>query len=135
MRANRLKSSAIDRLRQTCLALPGAWEKISHGEPTFWVGQRMFATFADAATHHGNGRDAVWCKSTHTTQDLLIARDPDRYFRPPYVGPTGWIGMHLDRRVSWREVGDRLKYAHELAAPPRAGTRAASPARVKRRRP
>ena len=65
--------SPLNRLRRTCLALPGAWE-VSHGEPTFWVGKRMFASFADKGNHHGAGRDAVWCKATHATQDLLIAR-------------------------------------------------------------
>ena len=107
----------IERVRRICLSLPGTWEKISHGEPTFWAGKRMFASFANADSHHGNGRNAVWCKATHTTQDLLIARNPKRYFRPPYTGPSGWIGIYLDARPNWREVAERLAYAHELAAP------------------
>ena len=110
-------ASSQDRLRRLCLALPGAWEKVSHGEPTFWAGKKMFASFASADSHHGHGRDAVWCKCTHTTQDLLIARDPKRYFKPPYVGPSGWIGIYLDKRPNWREVADRLVYAHGLVAP------------------
>jgi len=102
-------------LRELCLALPDAWEKLSHGEPTFWVKKRMFATFADAANHHGAGRHAVWCLATPATQDLLVSRSPDRYFVPPYVGPSGWIGIYLDRRPSWGEVTERLRHSYELA--------------------
>ena len=108
-------TSPIERIRRLCLALPGTWEKVSHGEPTFWVRKTMFATFADAANHHGAGRHAVWCKATHVTQDLLVRQDPARYFRPPYVGPSGWVGVYLDRRPNWAQVAERLTHAHELA--------------------
>jgi predicted DNA-binding protein (MmcQ/YjbR family) len=114
-----MATSPIDRLRQLCLALPDAWEKTSHGEPTFWVGKRMFAMFADANNHHGAGRHAVWCKATHITQDLLVSKAPERYFVPPYVGPSGWVGMYLDRRPDWARVADRLEHAYQLAAPRR----------------
>jgi hypothetical protein len=108
--------SPLDRLRRISLALPKAWEKVSHGEPTFWVGKRMFASFADASNHHGAGRYAVWCKATHTTQDMLVSRSPDRYFVPAYAGPSGWVGVYLDRSPDWEEVADRLRHAYELAA-------------------
>ena len=107
--------SVIERLRELCLSRPDAWEKVSHGEPTFWVRKRMFASFADAANHHGAGRHAVWCRCDHTSQAMLVDRAPDRYFVPPYVGPSGWIGVYLDRRPDWREVGDRIAHAHDLA--------------------
>lgn len=110
--------SPIERVRQLCLALPGAWEKTSHGEPTFWVKKRMFASFADAGNHHGGGRYAVWCKATPTTQHLLLAQDPERYFSPPYVGVGGWVGVYLDKRPDWTAVAERLRGAHELAAAP-----------------
>jgi hypothetical protein len=106
-------ATSLGRLRRLCLALPDAWEKVSHGEPTFWIGKKMFATFADAGNHHGAGRDAVWCKATHATQDLLLARDPERYFKPPYVGPSGWIGIYLDRNPDWGEVAERLQQAYD----------------------
>src|SRR5262249_33161944 len=114
------------RLRRLCLALPNTWEKVSHGEPTFWAGKKMFAAFADAANHHGAGRHAVWCKADFVTRDLLIKRSPDRYFVPPYVGVGGWIGVYLDRRPNWSEVADRLAHAHDLASRPqrpRTGSR------------
>ena len=107
--------SPLARLRRLCLALPGAREKVSHGEPTFWAGTKIFASFANAANHHGAGRHGVWCKATHVTQDLLLARSPERYFRPPYVGSSGWIGIYLDNDPDWSEVAERLAHAHELA--------------------
>jgi len=106
----------LEKLRALCRGLPNTWEKISHGEPTFWVGKRMFASFANADNHHGAGRHAVWCKATHTTQDLLVSQCPDRYFVPPYAGVVGWVGIYLDRRPKWSEVADRLAHAYELAA-------------------
>jgi len=124
--------SPLERLRQACLALPGAWEKLSHGEPTFWAGKRMFASFANANNHHGAGRNAVWCKATHATQYMLIARSPEVYFSPPYAGASGWVGIYLDAATDWTEVAERLRHAHELAAPPRvrgAKSRTATSAR------
>jgi len=76
----------------------------------------MFASFANANNHHGAGRHAVWCKADHVTQDLLIKRSPDRYFVPPYAGPSGWVGVYLDRRPNWKDVAERLAHAQELAA-------------------
>jgi hypothetical protein len=135
MAAKKTRASAkspLERLRRACLALPGAWEKLSHGEPTFWAGKRMFASFANADNHHGAGRYAVWCKAAHATQDMLIARSPQVYFSPPYAGASGWVGICLDTATDWTEVAERLRHAHELAAPARgrgAKSRAAIPAR------
>ncbi len=117
MDAARVSPAALARLRRLCLALPEAYETVSHGEPTFWAGKRTFAMFANAANHHGRGRHAVWCKATHMTQSLLVGRHSDRYFVPPYAGPSGWVGMYLDRRPDWKEVADRLREAYRLAAP------------------
>jgi predicted DNA-binding protein (MmcQ/YjbR family) len=123
-------ASPLEKLRRLCLALPDTWEKISHGEPTFFVKKRSFAMFASADNHHGAGRYAVWCKATHTTQDLLVSKSPDRYFVPPYAGPAGWVGIYLDRRPKWSDVADRLAHAHELAvAGQRAGRRRGRPGR------
>jgi hypothetical protein len=125
--------TALDRLRALSLALPEAFEKKSHGEPTFWVHTRMFASFASARNHHGAGRDAVWCKASHTTQAgaptthacvvgwrrWSSGAGPDRYFVPPYVGVSGWFGIYLDRRPNWKEVADRLEGSYRLVAPKR----------------
>jgi hypothetical protein len=109
--------SPLPRLRKACLALPEVHEKLSHGEPTFWAGKKMFASFADAHNHHGNGRYAVWVKSTHVTQDMLVSRWPSRYFVPPYVGVTGWVGIYLDGDADWDAVAERLADGYRLVAP------------------
>ena len=109
----------LARLRNLCLDFAEVREKISHGEPTFWVHKRMFAMFASAANHHGAGRDAVWCKAAHMTQEMVVARWPERYFVPPYVGVSGWFGIYLDRRPNWKEVADRLEGSYRLVAPRR----------------
>jgi len=107
------------RLRRLCLALPEAHEVEAWSEPTFRVRNKIFAMFATASTHHGRGRPAVWCNSASSNQSLLIAADADRYFAPPYVGPKGWVGVHLDAGVDWREVDALLHDAYRLTAPKR----------------
>ena len=107
----------IQRLRAICLALPEAHEVIAWGEPTFRVRNKQFAMFADAGNHHGNGRAAVWCKSDPITQQHLIQTDPKRFFVPPYVGPSGWVGIWLDRRPPWKAIARILEDSWRLAAP------------------
>jgi hypothetical protein len=109
----------IDRLRIVCLALPEAHEVEAWSEPTFRVKNKIFAMYAASDTHHGAGRPAVWVKSTHLIQDMLIHDDPDRYFAPPYVGPKGWLGIRLDRRPNWKTIGDLIRDAYLLTAPKR----------------
>jgi predicted DNA-binding protein (MmcQ/YjbR family) len=107
----------ITRLRKLCLALPEAHEVEAWGEPTFRVRNKMFATFASAGNHHGAGRSAVWYKAAPGEQELRIRRDASRYFSPPYVGPSGWIGMWLDGDVDWHELADDLRDSYRLIAP------------------
>ncbi len=105
------------RLRTICLALPEAHEVEAWGEPTFRVRNKMFAMFASSGTHHGDGRPAVWICSRGVQQDLVIHAKPDRYFSPPYVGPSGWIGAWLDRRPPWSEIAELLRDGYRLRAP------------------
>lgn len=109
----------LTRLRALCLSLPEAHEVEAWGEPTFRVRNKLFAMYADAGNHHGGGRPAVWCAAAHVTQDLLIRSDPHRYFAPPYVGPKGWIGVHLDEGPDWGAVADLLQEAYRRIAPKR----------------
>ena len=104
------------RLRTICLSLPETREKVSHGEPTWWVGKKMFATLDDH--HHGADRLAVWLAAPLLTQELLVKRDPKRFFVPPYVGPRGWIGVRIDGRPSWRLVETLVRDAYAHVAPP-----------------
>ena len=83
----------LDRLRRICLSLPDVTEKISHGEPAWFVNKRLFATFA--GEHHDN-RIAVWCAAPEGAQQAMIGSDPVHYFHPPYVGVRGWVGVYLD---------------------------------------
>ena len=109
--------SPLPRVRKLCLALPEAHEVEAWGEPTFRVKNKLFAMFASASNHHGGGRDAIWCKAAPGNQELMISLDPDRFFRPPYVGPSGWVGMWLDKRVAWGEVAEVLRDSYLLVAP------------------
>jgi hypothetical protein len=107
----------LERLRALCLALPEAHEVEAWGEPTFRVKNKIFAGYASSANHHGAGRPGVWLKSAAVTQDMLVRAEPARYFVPPYVGKSGWVGAYLDKRPDWEAIGDLLLDAYRLTAP------------------
>ena len=109
----------IARLREICLAFPEAHEVEAWGEPTFRVRNKLFAIHSSASTHHGQGRAGVWIASTNVTQDLVVRAKPKLYFVPPYVGPSGWIGVWLDGRPAWSEIADLLQDAYRMKAPKR----------------
>ena len=100
-------AETLARLRALALALPGAVEKLAWGEPTFRVDDRIFAM---AKTGEGL---SVWLKAPEGAQALLIEAAPERFFRPPYVGHKGWIGIRLDA-PDWEEVAFNLARSHEL---------------------
>jgi hypothetical protein len=98
------------RLRSICEALPDATEKLSHGEAAWFVGGRSFATTSD---HHHDDRLAVWLAAPAGRQESLVETDPGRFFRPPYVGQRGWVGVYLDvPNVDWDELASLLAEAH-----------------------
>ncbi|MGH7554312.1 MAG: MmcQ/YjbR family DNA-binding protein [Longimicrobiales bacterium] len=105
------------RVRKLCLALPEAHEVEAWGEPTFRVKNKLFAMYASATNHHGAGRHALWCKAAPGNQALMVKAAPDRFFVPPYVGPSGWIGIRLDGKVDWEDVGALLRDSYRLIAP------------------
>ena len=107
----------ITRLRKLCLALPEAHEVEAWGEPTFRVRNKMFAMYAHAGTHHGGGRHAVWLKAAPGDQARMIEVAPECFFRPPYVGPSGWVGVWLDGAVDWDDVAEFVCEAYKLVAP------------------
>jgi len=109
----------LPKLRKLCLALPDAHEVEAWGEPTFRVRNKLFAMFASADNHHGGGRHAVWCKAAPGNQELMIRSAPARFFKPPYVGPSGWVGIWLDGKVDWEEVADLVRDSYFLVAPKR----------------
>jgi hypothetical protein len=109
----------LARIRSACLALPEVTERLSHGAPTWFVrGKTTFATFWEHG-HHELQFPHLWLAAGPGIQAELIATDPQRYFRPPYVGHRGWIGMRTDRRVDWTEVAEMCEDAYRVTAPTR----------------
>lgn len=110
----------LQQVRARALALPRAAEKTSHGSPGFHIeGGKFFAYFSH--DHHGDGVTALLVKTAGVEeQAMLIETDPDVYYRPPYLGPSGWVGMRLDGGgVDWERVEDRLQASWSLVAPRR----------------
>ncbi len=92
-----------------------AWET-----STFRAG-KIFAMYSPPQdVKHSGGRPGVWLKAGPGNQEWMVRDRPDRFFVPPYVGPSGWIGVRLDRRVSWREVAELVEESWRLIAPKRA---------------
>lgn len=105
----------LPRLRELCLALPETTERVSHGEPTWFVrDKKVFVMYAD---RHHDDRLGFWCAAPPGEQEAAIAADPERYFRPPYVGGRGWLGVRLDVPVDWAEIGEVVREAYRQIAP------------------
>src|SRR5689334_15583163 len=83
----------LQRVRRICASLPAATEKLSHGEPTFFVNKKVFVMFAD--NHHNDGHLAIWLPSPSGIQEMLIDTAPEKFFKPPFVGVRGWVGIEL----------------------------------------
>ena len=105
----------LDRLRLVCLALPETTERLSHGEPTWFV--RGKKTFVMYANHHHDDRLGFWCAAPAGVQEELVGAEPARFFRPPYVGHRGWLGVYLDVVLDWDEVGEIVLDAYRVIAP------------------
>ena len=117
-RGSAIEASArqLERVRNVCLALPESSERLSHGEPTFFVRKKVFAMFAN--NHHGDGRVAVWLPVPAGVQELLIEAEPETYFKPPYVGVRGWVGIVLDK-IEDEALTFHVQEAWSLVAPKR----------------
>jgi hypothetical protein len=99
------------------MRLPEVVERLSHGEPAWFVrGRKVFVQYAD---HHHDNRVAFWCASPDGAQETLIQAAPTRFFRPPYVGVRGWLGVYLDVRVSWPRIKLIVEDAYRTVAPAR----------------
>ncbi len=106
----------LAKIRKLCLSLPEATEVEAWGAPTFRIG-KIFAMYSQPDNHHGEGREGIWVKSDHFTQDLLVRGQPARYFKPPYVGPQGWTGVYLDGNTDWIALTILLRDAYRATAP------------------
>lgn len=112
-------SEALNRVRQAALDLPETEERLSHGQPTFFVAGKQFAQFRD--NHHGDGLTVACVRTSGIDeQAMLIEADPQTYSKPAYLGPSGWISINLvGENVDWNHVADRIAASWELAAPRR----------------
>ena len=104
----------LRRVRRICTALPEVTEKLSHGEPTFFVRKKVFAMFAN--NHHNDGHIAVWIPAAPGVQQALIGASPETFFKPPYVGVRGWVGIELDS-INDEELAFHIHEAWRLIAP------------------
>lgn len=112
-------TGALHKVRDVALALPEAEERLSHGQPTFFVAGKQFAQFRD--NHHGDGRTVACVRTSgFDEQTLLLEADPETYSRPAYLGPAGWVSINLaGDKIDWDHVADRIARSWELAAPRR----------------
>ena len=107
----RADGAIVEELRAICMSFPDANERISHGEPTWFAGKgRSFAMLDNH--HHGSAHLAVWLPQPFGVQEALIASDPERFFRPPYVGVSGWVGVVLDTGPDWKLVAELVREAY-----------------------
>ena len=109
-----MNEKQIERVRRVCISLPETTEKLSHGEPTFFVRKKVYAMLSN--NHHHDGHVAVTIPTAIGIQEALIAANPAKFYRPPYVGVRGWVGIEL-KQVSDEELTLHLREAWRLIAP------------------
>ncbi len=124
----KLKSQAgeehLRRVRRICAAMPETTEKLSHGEPTFFVRKKVFTMFAN--NHHNDGHIAVWIPAPPGLQAMLLHQSPETYFKPPYVGVRGWLGIEL-ACIGDEELASHIHDAWRMVAPKKVKTALSSP--------
>jgi hypothetical protein len=103
-----------ERIRAICMGLPGVTEKLSHGAPAFFAGKQFLMLWPNG--HHDHQFPHLWCAAPAGVQDELVTTEPDRFFRPPYVGGRGWIGVRLDE-IDWEEIVLVCEDAFRTVAP------------------
>jgi hypothetical protein len=107
------------QVRTICLALPEVTERLSHGAPTWFIGGKKAFVTLWAHGHHEDDFPHLWCAGLPGAQQELTAAEPGRFFRPPYVGGRGWVGVRLDRSLDWAEVAELCRDAYRAIAPAR----------------
>jgi hypothetical protein len=106
-----------ERLRAICLVLPEVTERASHGAPTWFVRNKSSFVQLWADGHHEDQFPHLWCAAPQGAQQELAASNPGRFFRPPYVGHRGWVGVRLDGEVDWTEIAELCQDAYRVVAP------------------
>ena len=103
------------RVRAICMELPEVTEKLSHGAPAFFVKKQFVMLWPHG--HHDHQFPHLWCAAPPGAQAELIETEPDRFFRPPYVGTRGWLGVRLDGKIDWDEIAEACADAYRTVAP------------------
>lgn len=106
----------LRRVRASCLALPEVSERLSHGSPAFFVREKRTIPWLHDG-HHEDERLSIWCAAPEGAQAELVSAEPDRFFRPPYVGHRGWLGVRLDVDIDWDELDHIIRDAYRCVAP------------------
>lgn len=109
---------ALDRLRTICMNFPEVTERVSHGAPTWFAGKKVFVQ-AWPDGHHDNDFPHLWCAAPPGVQAEVLETEPDRFFRPPYVGHRGWLGVRLDGDLDDGELAALCEEAYRTAATPK----------------
>jgi hypothetical protein len=107
----------LTRLRAVCLSLPEVTERPSHSAPTWFVRGKKSFVMLWADGHHDQHFPHLWCAAPEGAQADLVETEPERFFRPPYVGHRGWLGVRLDRSVDWDEIAEICRDAYRVVAP------------------
>lgn len=116
MATKRQTDRALAGVRKICFSFPEVSERLSHGSPSFFIREKKtLCSFVD--DHHGDGRMGIWCPAFPGVQEELIEAEPDRFYRPPYVGPSGWVGLRLETDVDWDEVRLLLADSYRKVGP------------------
>jgi hypothetical protein len=114
-----METDLAEQVRAICLALPEVTERPSHGAPMFFVRDKFSFVTVWEQGHHRNQFPHLWCAAPPGAQAELTASAPDRFFRPPYVGGRGWIGVRLDGDTDWAEIAELCEDAYRAIAPAR----------------
>ena len=115
----------VDRVRSICLALPEVTERVSHGAPTWFAGKKVFVQ-AWPDGHHQDDFPHLWCAAPAGVQAEVVETEPERFFRPPYVGHRGWLGLRLDGELEEEELAALCLEAYRTVATPTLLKRLAS---------
>ena len=113
----------LDHVRKIALALPDVTERLSHGEPCFFIqDKRPVCYFHD--NHNGDGRISLWCPVPPGVQEEMVSAEPIRFFVPPSSASgvfSGWLGVYLDtsrtNKVDWMEIAAIIEDAYRHVAP------------------
>lgn len=115
----RVGNAPLDQLRRICDGMPEVTERPSHGTPAWFVRDKVMFVMLWERGHHDVDVPHLWCAAPTGAQAELIAAAPDQFFRPPYVGGRGWLGVRLGGAVDWAEIAELCEDAYRTVAPKR----------------